>query len=216
MATILRRTVLTSIAVGASLGIVALLGVGLSDTGAKIIVTSFSITGAALLAIPAVSALEEGRLGQLPLAGVICAVVGFAWVIVSVWAETSTDFMWKAPVTLIIAATAIAAISVLDVARLRARQQWVLQGARLATGVVALMLSVGIWSELNNDIYWRAFGIAAVLLAAFLAAVPMLHRSGWTEGVTTSFCPMCGGAHQAPLAADTDCPACGSRYRVTA
>ncbi len=82
-------------------------------------------------------------------------------------------------------------------------------------GVVAVMLTVAIWGEIESDGYWRGFGVAAVLLAASLASVSILRRSSRGAG-TAVFCPMCGERHEAPLGETVVCPACEGRYRVTA
>ena len=214
MARILRTVVLASIAVGALLGIITLLGADIGETGGKVIGTSFCVTGAALVSMPSAAAWEDHRLGQLAIVGMVSAVVGFAWLAVGIWAEFDYEPLWKIPVSLLIVAVAIAVMSLLDVANLAEGQQWVLTAARLATGAVALMLIFGIWAEEDADGYWRAFGVAAVLMAAFLAAVPILHRSGRVGGDAVEFCPLCGAAHHAAAGDETQCPACMQRYRV--
>ncbi len=214
MARLLRNLVLASIATGAVLGIVTLLGADVGDTGAKIIGTSFSVTGAALLAMPAAAAWERKQLGPLPAVGIASAVAGFAWLIVGMWIEYGTDWLWKAPATLIVVAVAVAVVALLDMAKLASPHRWVLTAARISTAVVAAMVVIGMWSELDSDAYWRVFGVAAVLLAAFLAATPILHRSSRTAVGVARYCPMCGTAHEAPTGVETSCPACEHAYRV--
>ncbi len=211
---ILRGVVLASIALGALLGVVVLLGADIGDPGWKVITTSFLITGAALVAMPSVAAWERERLGRLPLAGVAAAVVGFAWMIVGIWFEFDADFLWKIPATLIIAGIAIAGVALMEFARLEPRQQWLLTAVRFSIGIVALVLVVGIWGEISNSAFWRAFGVAVVLMTAFVAAVPVLHRSARSAGIATRFCPLCGAPHGVPGGIATVCPECGRRYQV--
>ena len=61
-ARMLRGVILVSIAIGAVVAIVALLGVEIGDTGWKIVGTAFSITGAAMVALPSVAAWEREKL----------------------------------------------------------------------------------------------------------------------------------------------------------
>jgi hypothetical protein len=210
----LRGVILASIAIGAVVAIVALLGVEVGDTGWKIVGTAFSITGAALVALPSVAAWEREKLGWLPVVGVAAAVIGFALVIGGIWFEPDIDMAWKLPVTFIIIAVAISGASLLEFARLGSRQHWVLTATRVMLGVVAAMLMVAVWGEIDESGYWRGFGVASVLLAASLASVPVLHRS--SRGVeTANYCPICGAPSDAAIGERTVCPMCDRRYRVT-
>lgn len=142
------------------------------------------------MAMPSVAAWERDRLGWLPLAGVAAAVVGFAWMIAGVWWEFDADELSKIPATLIIAGIAIAGVALMEFARLEPPQQWLLAAVRISIGVVALILTIGIWREIGDGGFWRVFGVAAVLMTAFLAAVPVLHRSAKSAGIATKFCPL--------------------------
>lgn len=214
-ARVLRGVILVSIAVGAAVAIVALLGVEVGDTGWKIVGTAFSITGAAMVALPSVAAWEREKLGWLPIVGVAAGVLGFAMVVAGIWIEPDSEVLWKIPVTLIIVAVAISGAALLEFARLEPRQRWVLSATRVMLGVVALMLIVAIWGEIDSDGYWRGFGVAAVLLAASLAAIPVLHRSS-RGAAAAEYCPMCGAPSHAAIGEQTVCAACDRRYRVAA
>lgn len=206
--------VLGSIGLGALLGIIVLLGADIGEPGWKVIATSFMITGAALVSMPSVAAWERSRLGTLPLVGVAATVMGFAWLIVMIWGEFEVEALWKIPSTSIIIGTAVAGFALMEFARLEPHQGWLLTAVRVSIGVVAVMLTIGMWWELDGDGYWRAFGVTVVLMAAFLAAVPVLHRSARSGGAAAAYCPVCGAAHPAALGVATACPACGSRYTI--
>ena len=211
----LRGVILASIAIGAAVAIVALLGVEVGDTGWKIVGTAFSITGAALVALPPVAAWERDRLAWLPIVGVAASAVGFALVIAGIWIQPDSEVLWKIPVTFIITAVAISGTSLLEFARIEPRQHWVLTVTRVMLGVVALMLTVAIWGEIEGSGYWRGFGVASVLLAAFLASVPVLHRSS-RRAERAEYCPMCGAPNDAVIGEQSVCPACDRRYRIAA
>ena len=210
---VLRTVILSSIAVGAAVAIVALLGVEIGETGARIIGTAFSITGAALLSLPAVAAWERKKLAWLPIVGIASAVVGFGMFIFDIWVEPGPDAMWKIPLTLVIIASAIAGMALLEFAQLREGQAWVLTSTRVLLAAVAGLLIVALWGDIENDGYWRGFGVVAVLLSAFLASIPLLHRSS-RKAQAGEFCPVCGSRNQAVVGELTQCTTCEVRYRI--
>ena len=210
---VLRTVILSSIAVGAAVAIVALLGVEIGDTGARIIGTAFSITGAALLSLPAVAAWERKKLAWLPVVGIASAVVGFGMFIFDIWVEPGPDAMWKTPLTLVIIATAVAGMALLEFAQLRQGQAWVLTATRVLLAAVAGLLIVALWGDIETDGYWRGFGVVAVLLAASLASIPLLHRSS-RKTSAGEFCPVCGAPNEAVVGELTQCTACEVRYRI--
>ena len=211
----IRGLILASIAIGALVAIVALLGVEVGDAGWKIVGTAFSIAGAALVSLPAVATWERKKLGWLPILGVAAAVIGFALVISGIWIEPDSEVLWKIPATLIITAVGISGASLLEFTRLEPRLTWVLTATRVMLGVVALMLTAALWGDIGADGYWRGFGVASVVLAALLASIPLLHRSS-RGAETAEFCPMCGSPNHAAIGAQTACPNCDRRYRVVA
>lgn len=211
---ILRTVVLVSIAVGAALGIVALVVGDLGETGWKIVGTSFLITATALVAMPSVAAWERDRLGPLPLTGVAASVLGFGWLIAGMWAEADSEVLWKIPTTLVLYGIAVGAFSLVEFARLAPPHRWLIVAARLTISVVAAMLVVALWGEIDSDGYWRAFGVAAILMTAFLASLPVLHRSQPASAATTAYCPACGVTNEASEGVATRCRGCGVTYTV--
>lgn len=210
----LRNLVLTSIGIGAGLGILTIAGGGIGGAGGSVIATAFSVTGAALLAMPSSVARERQQLGSLPGVGIASSTAGFAWIIVGIWIELDGGWVWRVPTTLIVTATAVAVAALLAFAKLEHGQRWVLTAARLGAGVVAAMIIIGIWGESVTGAYWRVFGIIAVLFAAALAATPILHRSTRSDPGVTRFCPFCGADNEAPTGTMTTCPMSHDTYRV--
>lgn len=214
-ARLLRNLILISIGLAAVLAILAILGVDVGTTGVRIIGTSFLITGCAIVVMPSLAAWEQDRLGVLPVIGMVTAVIGFGWLIVGVWLDYSgPEWTWKVPTTLVIAATTIGGVALIGFARLEPAWAWLKPAAGAAMTGVAAALTAGLWGEFDNEAYWRAFAVAAVIMAAILAAIPVLHQRV-DATVTTSHCPFCGNEHVAPLGRETTCPSCGNTYTVS-
>ena len=66
----------------------------------------------------------------------------------------------------------------------------------------------------DSEVYWRVFGATAVVMTAFLAAIPVLHRSQPGAMGATEFCPACGAASHADEGRSAACPECDTRYVV--
>ena len=219
----LRWLILTSVVVGALLAVVALLGAEFGEVHAKIIGTSFSVTGAGMLVLASLSVWERSRLGPLPGIGATTAVAGVVLLIIGIWAEPESDAYWKTTGTLLIVAAAVALVSLLSLGRLAPRYRWVTNGGYALAGIVAGYACTLMWSEMEAQWAWRVFSVVFVLLASTTVAVPVLHRTGneqvapeRTSGPIDDvrFCPRCGESLTAPFGRSATCPSCGSVFRV--
>ena len=203
----LRWLILTSVAVGALLAVVALLGAEFGEIHAKIIVTSFSVTGAGMLALASLSAWERSRLGPLP----------------GIWAETESEVYWKAMGTLLVVAAAVALVSLLSLGCLAHRYQWVVNAGFALAAILAVYAIALMWGEVEDQWAWRVFSVIWVLLASTTVAVPVLHRTGREHPIRhrvlgladeVRFCPLCGEGLTAPFGESARCPSCGSTFQV--
>jgi hypothetical protein len=201
-----------SITLGAILGVTALLWGGFGETEGKVLATSLLVTLASGLSLAAVPALDAGRLWVIPHAGIAGAVVGSLILITGVWEEFDPEWLPKLGVSFVVPAAAAALASLLSAWELPGRAgvlPTIVDGvATLAAGMVV----AGIWGELDSSVYWRVFGVVAVLLAAGILVIPVLHHYGGAgEGdAPVRFCPFCGTG----LADRNRCEACGRRFRV--
>jgi hypothetical protein len=219
----LRWLILTSVAVGALLAVVALLGAEFGEIHAKIIGTSFSVTGAGMLALASLSAWERSRLGPLPGIGAATSIAAVALLIVGIWAETESGVYWKTMGTLLIVAAAVALVSLLSFGRLAHRYQWVVNVGFALAAILAVYAIALMWSEVEDQWAWRVFSVIWVLLASTTVAVPVLHRTGREHRIPhralgladeARFCPLCGEGLTAPFGESARCPSCGSTFQV--
>lgn len=211
-----------SVAANAALGIYAVLGTDFGETQGKMLVTSLCVTGVALLALVCEPAWERLLLGPVPYMGAVLGALGFGLVIVGVWAEPETDVLGKTTGSIMVVAVALAAASLMSLARLAPRHQWVLA---LTLGLLALgaaLVAVAPWLGGDpSEWYLRGMGAVLIALAAFVLSVPVVHwvdRSTLRVAASVSpvrYCPYCGTAIAGTARAVLSCRRCGRDFTVT-
>lgn len=214
----LTRVAMTLIAANAALAIIILLGGRMGETGGQILGTSLLATATALLAMVLMPAVSDRRLGGVALVAVAAAAVGFVIVTIGIWSDASSDVGWRLAGTAYVVAVAGAIAALLAGLPITGRSSWVGSGTLIAVAAAAVMVVVGMWTEIDNEGYWRAFAVLAVLVAAGGLAVPILHRATRDSGrleIAVTHCPFCGVAVGSQSATDVTCAACGNRFTVT-
>jgi hypothetical protein len=211
-----------SIAVNAALGIYAVVTPDFGDTQSKILATSLFVTGTILVALACEPAWERGLLGPVPFAGALLGAGAFAMSIVGMWAEIDSDVYGKMLGTLFVAAAACTTASVLALARLAKRHEWVFATTLGLLAVGAVMFGVLPWlGDDPPEPYVRAMGVVFIVLAAFAVTVPVLH---WVDraavaGADTSaavrFCPHCGKRVTGDVEVALLCGSCGATFTVS-
>ena len=163
-----RRLVITlvigSFSVAALLGIIALLGGGeLGETEGKVLLTTVivGVESIALLCYLAVAGRPTAIIG---LAGALASLVPFGIALALTWGGYDGDApVWDVfGVSVTIAATLAHACLLLALDRGRLRV--LLAATLVAMAVVAAMICIAIVNGENlDDLYWRSFGVVAIL-----------------------------------------------------
>ena len=203
------------------MGVFALLVGEFGEAQGKLLVSSLSVSGAAIVAMACGFAWERGRLGLFPLLGIALGIAGFALLIVGVWTEADPRAYWRTTGTVLVLAVAGTHACVVSPFGLVGRFRWVFGAAYALNALVTALVTIAIWSEPEGSGYWRFLGTVAILLAATTIAIPVLRRLGEgaspaTEAAAVSsggaYCPRCGEAlsHEG----DEDCPSCGASFAV--
>ena len=178
------------------------------------------VTAAGIVALACLPAWERRCLWPVPVVSVALSTLGLVLAVILVWSEPSGGSpAVKTMGTLFILGGAGVLASLLGLARLAPRYRWVLTVTLGLIAVLALFYVAAIWAEIEDPPTWlvRTYGVVAILVAAFVVAIPVLHRaSGRMTGdrVPVRFCPACGVSVSAASDEDAVCPACGSGFRV--
>ena len=212
-----------SVAVNAVLGIYAVVAPGFGETQGKILGTSLCITGAILLALACEPAWERKLLGFVPPAAAVLGAVGFALAIGGIWTEPESETWARVMGTIFTFSIAGVVASLLILARVAPRHEWLFKVTFALLGVGAAMYSVLPWLDDPPSEYVRALGVVMIALAAFAVTVPVVHwidrgalavAEATTGGVR--FCPYCGQELAGEIGAELSCSQCGREFMVSA
>lgn len=165
---------LVSVGINTLLGIGAILSTDFGETQAKVLGSSLCITGAVLLGLACEPARVRRRISPVPLIGMISAGVGFALLLVGIWAEPGSESFWKFMGTVFAAAVVASYMSLMSLIRLPSTHPLFLVTMGLAV-VLALLTVAAIWVEPEDD-FWRLYGVVAVLVGAATIVTPVVSR----------------------------------------
>lgn len=165
---------IASIAIGAVLAIIIVLGGNWGWFESQVLLTTGVIAGASVLGMACAAA--SGRSGSwLPLIGVGLAAVGAALLIFGIWVGDLGDAYWRSTASICILAAAAAWSSVVSLARLTPGHQWSQWLAGATAFVFALMVVGIIFGEPSGDVIFRALAVVGIVTAASGLLVPVFH-----------------------------------------
>jgi hypothetical protein len=165
---------IASIAIGAVLAIIIVLGGNWGWFESQVLLTTGVIAGASVLGMACAAA--SGRSGSLlPLVGVALAAIGAGLLIFGIWVGDLGDYYWRSTASVCIFAAAAAWASVVSLARLTPGHRWSQWLAGATAFVFAAMLVGIIFGEPSDDAIVRALAVVGILTAAFGLLVPVFH-----------------------------------------
>jgi hypothetical protein len=144
----------------------------------KVIGTTALLSGFSLLALPGAALLDQGRALFLGWANMLLAAVGLTYSLVLLWSEANSG--WK-PLVTVVAFTGAAAQASGTTGRRRTDDPpsvTLLYLAGLAGGaLLALLISVAAWQEIEDGGYYRLVGAIAVAEVLVVLLQPILRRT---------------------------------------
>jgi hypothetical protein len=217
------QALIASIAASALLGIYVLLfGTG-GEWEGKILSTALSTCVLSILVMACGAALERGRLGALPHAGMAASLAGYVLLVAVFWELVESSRWPRAGLSFGILGAAAALACLISLASLPARWTWVRWLGHVSAAAVSVLLLLFIWEVLGTDDEWasRWLGVLAIVLGAVTITVPILHRMSGHEaspgpvaGLSVRHCVACGAGLDGAPGDDLECPGCGVRFRV--
>jgi hypothetical protein len=177
--------VIGSFSIAALFGIIALIGGGeLGETEGRVLLTTV-IVGVESIAVLCYLAVAGKRSAWVGLVGGLISLVPFSLALWLTWGGNEPQRLWDVfGVSVTIAATLAHACLLLALER--GRRGLLLVGTLVAMAVVAAMICNAIVNGENlGDLYWRSFGVVAildVLGTVVFAALGVFGRRAKTDG----------------------------------
>ena len=216
-----------SVAISAALGIVALLTGSFGDFQMRIILTTLTISAASIGALASGALWETRGQKELPLLGIVLAVLAALLIIAGIWFEPDGEQYWKFSASTGVLAAATTHACLVSLARLAPRFAWARLITLAAVYALAALIIMTIYFEPTGDMGFRIIGSVSIVVAALTIMTPIFHRLSRDDisirGVkdetlghglwATVTCPQCGAGQPNSLA-ETTCDRCGCRFVV--
>ena len=205
----LKRTFLLSV-IG-SLSFSALLGIwafafgDFGDTEWKIIFTTLTAALFSLTSLGAAIVYERGRWRPIMVVTYLLSGLGLVVYLLMIWVEPGWNWEWYEFVTksmVIIAVWSIAMphAGLIHLAPLRGGYIWARRTTIIVIAMLAVLITLGIITEPDGELFARAFGVLGILVALGTIAVPILIK---VVGIEKE-----AGVESTPLDIKITCPRC--------
>ncbi len=191
------RALLVSVALGALLGIFGILAGDLGTLGITTLLTSAVVAGASTLIMAALAAWHHQSGRVMSRLGVGGSLAALAMCVAGLWIEVDSDGYWKLAFTCVVLAAVGAHGSLIVLARLSQRNQWLRPVALANTAFLGAAVCAVVWSEFHGDGTWKLIAILAIVdisLTLALGALDFIARGAAPDGgvAEVCFCPRCG------------------------
>jgi hypothetical protein len=103
-------------------------------------------------------------------------VLAALMIIGGIWTEPESEDFWKTTATIALFAASCSHMALLLLARLAAKYGWASQAAYVAVFGVALIITVMIWGDVEEEPLFRLLGVAAIADGAISLMIPIFHR----------------------------------------
>ncbi|MGZ3386099.1 MAG: hypothetical protein ACXWNX_11205 [Isosphaeraceae bacterium] len=207
-----------TVVAGIALSILTILSGSWAWFPVRVILTSFTISGASISALACIALRDRDRAHILPLPGLVLSVTGAVLVIFALWSDVGDPTYGDLTVSVVVFATATAHLSLLSLARLSHRFAWAIVLAYAAIYGLAALLTIVVWLGPQGPATFQLLAVLAILSAGVSILIPIFHRiSKSTDGLISASvagaCPICA-APQVDLLGVVTCEHCGSIFSV--
>lgn len=170
-----------SVILGALLGIVIVLRNTWGWFEVRVILTTVTVAIASLCGLACDLSKTPRGANILPRCGLVLTLVSASLILLGMWSDFDSDGYWKTTTTVSIFAVATVHVCLLSIARLVRRFRWVFWIACQVVYGLAILLSVIIIGQIENDRMLRFVAAVSIVDAALTLVIPILHRISRTD-----------------------------------
>ncbi len=160
----------------AVIAIITVLAGDFGELQLKILATTFMISAASICSMSCAAFIEKRKLASVGLAGIVLSAVGAFLVIAGLWGEVDSERYWKTTVTFLVCSVAAAHAFLLVIPRLDGRHVWVQVVSVASIGILAVQIIAAVWSEIDEENYYRMLTVVAILVGLETLVVPILMK----------------------------------------
>lgn len=198
------RVLLCSVAIASLLAIVGILGAGFGTLAVRALLTTLVVAAGSVLALGCVGAWELPSARGASRLGVVASCAAMAVMIAGVWLEPNGDTFWQFAASLSLVAIAATHASMMWLARLAPRVQWLRSTALVVDVLLVAMMLTAIWEVARGGAMDEALAVLAIV------------EGGLTLAITAMSAASRDAQAGAPVAEVCFCPRCGKRLWLPA
>lgn len=170
-----------SVVLGALLGIALVMQNTWGWFEVRVMLTTVTVAIASLCGLACDLSRTPRGANILPRCGLLLTLVAASLILVGMWTDLNKDGFWKVTASVSIFAVATVHICLLSIARLAKRFRWVYFVACQVIYGLAVLLSVIVFWELENERMFRFVAMISIVDAALTLVIPLLHRISRTD-----------------------------------
>ncbi len=170
-----------SVLLGAVLGIIIVLRNTWGWFEVRVILTTITVALASLCGLACDQSRTPRGANLLPAGGLALTFVAAGMILVGLWCDLESEGYWKATASVSVFTVATVHVCLLSIARLAGRFRWVFFITCQVIYGLAVLLSITIIWELDNDRMFRFLGAISIVDAALTLVIPLLHRISRTD-----------------------------------
>lgn len=170
-----------SVLLGAVLGIIIVLRNTWGWFEVRVILTTITIAIASLCGLACDLSRTPRGANLLPRGGLLVTFLAAGLILFGMWSDLDSESFWKTTTIVSIFAVATVHVCLLSIARLASRFRWVFfVTCQVIYGLAVLLSVIVIW-ELDDERMFRFVASVSIVDAALTLVIPILDRIGKTE-----------------------------------
>ena len=142
----------------------------------KVLITTFSISGASICSMSCAAFIEKRRNVSLGGLGILFSSMAALMIIFGAWFEVGWDGYWKTTVTFVVFGVAMAHAFLLRLPDLDWQHQWTQMVSSISIGILSLQIVGALWGEIDEEAYYRMVAVVSIVVVLLTMVIPILMK----------------------------------------